>query len=50
MIMTRHTPCFKVNNYLHSLTVVIDDIIDTKTIVEKFLQNMKPVASIHENV
>jgi hypothetical protein len=27
MIMTRCTPCFRVHNYLHSLTTVIDDLI-----------------------
>ncbi len=48
--MTRRTPCLKVDKYLHSLTIVIDDITDAKTIVEKFLQKMKLVASIHENV
>ncbi len=34
MIMIGHTPSLKVDNYLHSLTTVINDIDDEETIVE----------------
>jgi len=37
MIMTRRTPCLKANNYLHSLTIVIDDNVDVKVVVAQFL-------------
>jgi hypothetical protein len=50
MILTGRTPRLRVNNYLHSLTVVVDDIIDAKTTIEQFIQKMKLIASIHENV
>jgi hypothetical protein len=43
-------PHFKVDNYLHSLIAVIDDTIDAETTIEQFLQKMKLIASIHENV
>ncbi len=50
MIMTSHTPRLKVDNYLHFLTVVIDDNVDVEVTVAQFLQKMKLIASIHENV
>ncbi len=50
MIMTRRTPCLRADNYLHSLTIVIDDTIDAKTTTKRFFQKMKLIASIHENV
>ncbi len=50
MILIKHTPRLKANNYLHSLTVVVDDIADAKLIAEQFLQKMKLVTNIHENV
>jgi len=28
MILTRRTPCLRVDNYLHSLTAMVDDIVD----------------------
>jgi hypothetical protein len=43
-------PRLKVNNYLHSLTIVVDDIANAKTIAKQFPQKMKLIASIHENV
>jgi hypothetical protein len=50
MIMIRCTPRLRADNYLHSLTVVISDTIDVETTVEQFLQKMKLIASIHENI
>ncbi len=50
MIMTGHTPHLRADNYLHSLTTMIDDIVDAKIVVAQFFQNMKLIANIHENV
>jgi hypothetical protein len=50
MILIGHTPHLRADNYLHSLIVVVDEIVDAKTTVEQFMQNMKLIASIHENV
>ncbi len=50
MIMIKCTPCLRVENYLHSLTVLIDNTTDVETTIKHFLQNMKLGASIHENV
>jgi hypothetical protein len=50
MILTRHTPRLRANNYLHSLTIMINDIVNVKTTAQQFLQKMKLIASIHENV
>jgi orotate phosphoribosyltransferase-like protein len=50
MILTRCTPCLGANNYLHLLIVVVDDTVDTGTTTKQFLQKIKLIASIHENV
>jgi hypothetical protein len=50
MILTRCTPCLRADNYLHSLTVVVDDIVDAETTAEQFMQKMKLITNIHENV
>jgi hypothetical protein len=50
MIMTSHTPRLRADNYLHSLIVVIDDNVDVEITAAQFLQKMKLIASIHENV
>jgi hypothetical protein len=50
MILTRCTPRLRADNYLHSLTAVVDDTTDVETTVEQFIQKMKLIASIHENV
>jgi hypothetical protein len=31
MILTGRTPCLKADNYLHSLTAMVDDIVDVET-------------------
>jgi hypothetical protein len=46
--MIGRTPHLKANNYLHSLTIVIDDTANAKTTAKQFLQKMKLIASIHE--
>ncbi len=50
MIMTGCTPRLRADNYLHSLTTMIDDTIDAETVVAQFFQKMKLITSIHENV
>jgi len=50
MILTGRTPRLKADNYLHSLTAVVDDTTDVETIAEQFMHKMKLIASIHENV
>jgi hypothetical protein len=50
MILIGHTPHLKADNYLHSLTVVVDDIVDAESTIKQFLQKMKLIVRIHENV
>jgi len=50
MIMIRHTPRLKANNYLHSLIAMIDDNVNVEVIITQFLKKMKLITSIHENV
>jgi hypothetical protein len=50
MILTGRTPHLRADNYLHSLTAVVDDTSDAGTIAEQFLEKIKLIASIHENV
>jgi hypothetical protein len=50
MIMIGRTPHLKADNYLHSMTVVIDDTVDVEATIVQFLQKMKLITSIHENV
>jgi hypothetical protein len=50
MILIRRTPRLKVDNYLHSLTTEVDDTADVETTAEQFMQKVKLIASIHENV
>jgi hypothetical protein len=50
MIMIDCTPRLRANNYLHSLIVMVDDNVDVETTTTQFLQKVKLIASIHENV
>ncbi len=50
MIMIGRTPHLKVDNYLHFFTIMVDDNVDVETIAARFLQKVKLIASIHENV
>jgi hypothetical protein len=50
MIMIGRTPRLKADNYLHSLSTMIDDNVDVEATVAQFLQKMKLIANIHENV
>ncbi len=50
MIMNGCTPRLRVDNYLHSLTIVVDDNVDVDSAATQFLLKVKLIASIHENV
>jgi hypothetical protein len=50
MILTGRTPHLRADNYLHSLTTMVDDTTNVGTIAEQFLQKLKLIASTHENV
>jgi hypothetical protein len=50
MILTGHTPRLRANNYLHDLTAVTNDYVGVEVAAAQFLQKMKLIASIHEDV
>jgi hypothetical protein len=50
MILTGRTPCLRANNYLDLLTAEVDDTANVETIAKQFMQKVKLIASIHENV
>jgi hypothetical protein len=50
MILTGRTPRLRANNYLQTLTDETNDNIGVEAMAAQFLQKMKLVASIHENV
>jgi hypothetical protein len=50
MILTGRTPCLRADNYLHSWTTKVDDTADVEIIAKQFMQKVKLIASIHENV
>jgi len=50
MILTGRTPRLRADNYLHALTTVTDDNVDVEVAAAQFLQKVKLIASIHENV
>jgi hypothetical protein len=50
MIMIGRTPHLRADNYLHFLTPMTDDNDDVEVVATQFLQKMKLIASIHENV
>jgi hypothetical protein len=50
MILTGRTPRLRADNYLHALTTETDDIADVDTTAEQFMQKVRLIASIHENV
>jgi hypothetical protein len=50
MILTGRTPRLRADNYLHALTNVTDDSVDVEVVAAQFLQKVKLIASIHENV
>jgi len=50
MILTRHTPHLRVDNYLHSLNAEIDDTADVETTAKQFMQKVRLITNIHEKV
>jgi hypothetical protein len=50
MILTRRTPRLRADNYLHALIDVTNDNDDVEVAAAQFLEKVKLVASIHENV
>jgi hypothetical protein len=50
MILTGRTPRLRADNYLDPLTAEVDDTADVETSAEQFMQKVKLIASIHENV
>jgi len=50
MILIGCTPHLRANNHLDSLTVVVDETADVETTAKQFMQKMKLIISIHENV
>jgi hypothetical protein len=50
MILIGRTPHLRANNYLHSLIAETNDTADVETTAEQFMQKVRLIASIHENV
>ncbi len=50
MILTGRTPRLRADNYLQALTVETDESVDVEVTASQFLQKVKLIASIHENV
>ncbi len=50
MILTGRSPCLRADNYLNTLTDVIDDSSNVEDTAMQFLEKVKLIASIHEDV
>ncbi len=50
MILTGRTPRLRADNHLQALTAETDDAADLDTSAEQFMQKVRLIASIHENV
>ncbi len=50
MILTGRSPRLRVDNYLNTLTDVIDDTSNVEDTAVQFLEKVRLIASIHENV
>jgi len=50
MVLTGRSPRLRADNYLSALTGVVDDGVDVGQIAAQFLEKVKLIASIHENV
>jgi len=48
--MTGRTPQLRADTYLHSLITMVDDNVDVEVVAAQFLQKVKLIASIYENV
>jgi hypothetical protein len=50
MVLIGRSPRLMADNYLNALTGVVDDGVDVGQIAAQFLEKVKLIASIHENV
>jgi hypothetical protein len=50
LVLTSRSPRLRADNYLSTLTRVVDDGLDVEQITAQFLEKVKLIASIHENV
>jgi hypothetical protein len=50
MILTGRTPRLRADNYLQALTAETDESVDVEVTAAQFLQKVKLITSIHENV
>jgi hypothetical protein len=50
MVLTGRSPRLRADNYLSALTRVVGDGVDVEQIAAQFLEKVKLIASIHENV
>jgi hypothetical protein len=50
MVLTGRTPCLRADNCLNTLTNEIDDTATVEDMATRFLEKVKPIASIHESV
>jgi hypothetical protein len=50
MILTGRSPCLRADNYLNALTNVTDDSANVEVATAQFLQKVRLIASIHENI
>jgi hypothetical protein len=50
MILTGWSPCLRADNHLNTLTDVIDDSSNVEDTAVQFLEKVKLIASIHEDV
>jgi hypothetical protein len=50
MVLTGRSPRLRADNYLSTLTRVVDDGFDVEQIATQFLEKVKLIASIHENI
>ncbi len=50
MILTGRSPRLRADNYLNALTDVTDDGADVEVVAAQFLQKVRLIASIHENI
>jgi hypothetical protein len=50
MILTGRTPRLRADNYLQALTAETNDTADVDTTAEQFMQKVRMIASVHENV
>ncbi|CAK9882044.1 unnamed protein product [Sphagnum jensenii] len=50
MVLTGRSPRLRADNYLSALTDVVNDEVEVEQIASQFLEKVKLIASIHENI